>query len=277
MLGVTRAGLRRARPPQAEAAALDALDAVGLRDLARPLSTSTCRAASASACTSPVHCASCASPPYLAGETRCFLLDEPTSSLDLAHQTLVLAAVRRQAAFRGGRRGRLARPQPRRGAGRRHGPAGARPGGMAAGPASRGSAGTICCRPPTAARCCTNRTPRATAARSCCRRPSSQPRPRQALRDDRKAGHATSLALKYQSNTFAFEDILMQYAELIRAPKEHIVSDASDQIHQPRHPHPDRLRTRGRPPGQGGGALGAPADHAAERLQDRQPAGTRAA
>ena len=31
------------------------------------------------------------------GETRCFLLDEPTSSLDLAHQSLVLAAIRRQA------------------------------------------------------------------------------------------------------------------------------------------------------------------------------------
>ena len=36
-------------------------------------------------------------PPYRPGETRCFLLDEPTSSLDLAHQSLVLAAIRRQA------------------------------------------------------------------------------------------------------------------------------------------------------------------------------------
>jgi iron complex transport system ATP-binding protein len=32
-----------------------------------------------------------------AGETRCFLLDEPTSSLDLAHQSLVLTAIHEQA------------------------------------------------------------------------------------------------------------------------------------------------------------------------------------
>jgi iron complex transport system ATP-binding protein len=32
-----------------------------------------------------------------AGETCCFLLDEPTASLDLAHQTIVLAALREQA------------------------------------------------------------------------------------------------------------------------------------------------------------------------------------
>jgi iron complex transport system ATP-binding protein len=36
-------------------------------------------------------------PTYRDGETRCFLLDEPTASLDLAHQTQVLAALRRQA------------------------------------------------------------------------------------------------------------------------------------------------------------------------------------
>jgi len=34
-----------------------------------------------------------------AGATRCFLLDEPTSSLDLAHQAHVLAAMRRQASL----------------------------------------------------------------------------------------------------------------------------------------------------------------------------------
>ena len=38
-----------------------------------------------------------AMPTYRGGETRCFLLDEPTASLDLAHQTQVLAALRRQA------------------------------------------------------------------------------------------------------------------------------------------------------------------------------------
>jgi iron complex transport system ATP-binding protein len=35
--------------------------------------------------------------PVQTGTTRCFLLDEPTSSLDLAHQSRVLHAVRRQA------------------------------------------------------------------------------------------------------------------------------------------------------------------------------------
>jgi iron complex transport system ATP-binding protein len=35
--------------------------------------------------------------PRRAGETACFLLDEPTASLDLAHQGLVLSAIRRQA------------------------------------------------------------------------------------------------------------------------------------------------------------------------------------
>jgi iron complex transport system ATP-binding protein len=34
---------------------------------------------------------------WRSGQTRCFLLDEPTASLDLAHQTQVLAALRRQA------------------------------------------------------------------------------------------------------------------------------------------------------------------------------------
>jgi iron complex transport system ATP-binding protein len=38
-----------------------------------------------------------AMPTYRDGETRCFLLDEPTASLDLAHQTQVLRALRRQA------------------------------------------------------------------------------------------------------------------------------------------------------------------------------------
>ena len=38
-----------------------------------------------------------AMPAWRGGETRCFLLDEPTASLDLAHQTQVLAALRRQA------------------------------------------------------------------------------------------------------------------------------------------------------------------------------------
>ena len=69
-----------------------------------------------------------AMPTYRGGETRCFLLDEPTASLDLAHQTLVLAACGARPG-RPCRHGRPARPQPGRGAGRRHGPAGAGPGG----------------------------------------------------------------------------------------------------------------------------------------------------
>ncbi|MET0192597.1 MAG: heme ABC transporter ATP-binding protein [Hyphomicrobiaceae bacterium] len=38
-----------------------------------------------------------AMPAWRSGQTRCFLLDEPTASLDLAHQTQVLASLRRQA------------------------------------------------------------------------------------------------------------------------------------------------------------------------------------
>jgi iron complex transport system ATP-binding protein len=38
-----------------------------------------------------------AMPARRSGETRCFLLDEPTASLDLAHQTQVLSALRAQA------------------------------------------------------------------------------------------------------------------------------------------------------------------------------------
>ena len=36
-------------------------------------------------------------PTFRAGESKCLLLDEPTANLDLAHQVLVLEAVRRQA------------------------------------------------------------------------------------------------------------------------------------------------------------------------------------
>ncbi len=60
-------------------------------------STCTSRAESASACTSPAPSASSRLAAARPGETRCFLLDEPTASLDLAHQSLVLAAIRAQA------------------------------------------------------------------------------------------------------------------------------------------------------------------------------------
>jgi iron complex transport system ATP-binding protein len=42
-------------------------------------------------------CQLAAGPPRRRAETRCFLLDEPTASLDLAHQGQVLIAMRRQA------------------------------------------------------------------------------------------------------------------------------------------------------------------------------------
>jgi iron complex transport system ATP-binding protein len=95
MLGISVPGFDTA-PAQARAAALEALDAVGLRPLAGRFyvhlsggerqRVHIARALSQLA-TAAVH----------AGQTRCFLLDEPTSNLDLAHQALVLAAIRRAA------------------------------------------------------------------------------------------------------------------------------------------------------------------------------------
>ena len=95
MLGISVPGFDAA-PAQVKAAALDALDAVGLRDLASRLYVHLSGGER-----QRVHIARAlsqlAAPPYHPGKTRCFLLDEPTSSLDLAHQSLVLAAIRRQA------------------------------------------------------------------------------------------------------------------------------------------------------------------------------------
>ena len=95
MLGVSVPGFDAATA-QARTAALDALDAVGLRDLAGRLYVHLSGGER-----QRVHIARALSQLAAAtirpGETRCFLLDEPTSSLDLAHQSLVLAAIRRQA------------------------------------------------------------------------------------------------------------------------------------------------------------------------------------
>src|SRR4029079_14317624 len=95
MLGVSLPGFDAA-PAQVKAAALDSLDAVGLRDLASRLYVHLSGGER-----QRVHIARALSqlavPPYHPGKTRCFLLDETTSSLDLAHQSLVLAAIRRQA------------------------------------------------------------------------------------------------------------------------------------------------------------------------------------
>lgn len=95
MLGISVPGFDAA-PAQVKATALEALDAVGMRDL-----TSRLYVHLSGGERQRVHIARAlsqlAAPPYYAGKTRCFLLDEPTSSLDLAHQSLVLAAIRRQA------------------------------------------------------------------------------------------------------------------------------------------------------------------------------------
>jgi heme transport system ATP-binding protein len=95
LLGVSVPGFGTA-PVQATAAALAALDAVGLRGLADRLYVHLSGGER-----QRVHIARALSQLSFAaeraGETRCFLLDEPTASLDLAHQSLVLAAIRAQA------------------------------------------------------------------------------------------------------------------------------------------------------------------------------------
>ncbi len=96
MLGITVPGLALTTAA-ARSAGREALAAVGLSAIADRLyvhlsggerqrahiARALCQIGAPSACT---------------GETRCLLLDEPTSNLDLAHQSLVLEAVRRQAA-----------------------------------------------------------------------------------------------------------------------------------------------------------------------------------
>lgn len=95
MLGVSVPGFDTA-PAHAKTTAMDALNAVGLRGLAnRPyvhLSGGERQRVHIARALSQL-----AATPRNATETRCLLLDEPTSSLDLAHQALVLAAIRRQA------------------------------------------------------------------------------------------------------------------------------------------------------------------------------------
>ena len=95
MLGVSVPGFDTAGE-KAHAAGLHALDAVGLRPLANRLyvhlSGSERQRVHFARALSQLS-ASVSRP----GETRCFLLDEPTASLDLAHQAIVLAALRAQA------------------------------------------------------------------------------------------------------------------------------------------------------------------------------------
>lgn len=95
MLGVSVPGFET-NSLHAKTAALETLDAVGLRDLAGRLYVQLSGGER-----QRVHIARAlsqlATAGHSRGRTRCLLLDEPTSSLDLAHQSLVLAAVRRQA------------------------------------------------------------------------------------------------------------------------------------------------------------------------------------
>jgi iron complex transport system ATP-binding protein len=95
MLGITVPGfgVSDAETRKAALAALDCLDMADLKDrLYVHLSGGERQR---------VHIArtlcQLAMPTYHSGETRCFLLDEPTASLDLAHQTQVLSALRAQA------------------------------------------------------------------------------------------------------------------------------------------------------------------------------------
>jgi iron complex transport system ATP-binding protein len=95
MLGISVPGFE-ATSARAATAGLDALEAVGMRRLADRLYVHLSGGERQRVHIARALCqlAAVATRP---GETRCFLLDEPTSSLDLAHQGMVLSAIRRQA------------------------------------------------------------------------------------------------------------------------------------------------------------------------------------
>jgi len=95
MLGVTVPGFA-ASYPAAQEAALEALDAVGMSVLADRAYVHLSGGERQRVHIARALC-QLAMPVLGLGETRCLLLDEPTSNLDLAHQALVLAAIRRQA------------------------------------------------------------------------------------------------------------------------------------------------------------------------------------
>ncbi len=124
MLGITVPGLSPTTSA-ARAAGIEALAAVGLSALADRLYVHLSGGERQRTHIARALCQIAASAAR-ADQTRCLLLDEPTSNLDLAHQSLVLEAVRRQASGGNSRARRDARPQPRRGACRRAGAAGGR-------------------------------------------------------------------------------------------------------------------------------------------------------
>ena len=95
MLGITVPGLSPTTSA-ARAAGIEALAAVGLSALADRLYVHLSGGERQRTHIARALCQIAASA-VRADQTRCLLLDEPTSNLDLAHQGLVLEAVRRQA------------------------------------------------------------------------------------------------------------------------------------------------------------------------------------
>src|SRR5882672_2685565 len=95
MLGVTVPGFAASTTAATEAG-LEALEAVGLSALADRLYVHLSGGERQRVHIARALC-QLSQPTFHAGESRCLLLDEPTSNLDLAHQSLVLDAVRRQA------------------------------------------------------------------------------------------------------------------------------------------------------------------------------------
>jgi iron complex transport system ATP-binding protein len=96
MLGATVPGFQ-AETAAAQSAALAALEAVGM---AAALDWSYLHLSGGERQRVHIARALCqlAAAPRAGEGTRCFLLDEPTANLDVAHQVLVLQAIRRQAA-----------------------------------------------------------------------------------------------------------------------------------------------------------------------------------
>lgn len=95
MLGVTVPGFAASTAAATEAG-LEALDAVGMSPLADRLYVHLSGGERQRVHIARALC-QLAQPKLHPGESRCLLLDEPTSNLDLAHQNLVLKAVRCQA------------------------------------------------------------------------------------------------------------------------------------------------------------------------------------
>jgi iron complex transport system ATP-binding protein len=95
MLGITVPGFAISSTAATESA-LEALDDVGLSDLADRLYVQLSGGERQRVHIARALC-QLGLPTFRPGESKCLLLDEPTANLDLAHQVLVLEAVRRRA------------------------------------------------------------------------------------------------------------------------------------------------------------------------------------